>query len=705
MTATSSATDHAIIRIIKNKRILANIIHDYAVLAKSLPHIRRPIPHWNRTTMTRRLLLASCLSMWVTALAAADPLVLTVQADQGKAISPDLFGIFFEDLNYAADGGLYAELVENRSFEYAAEATPRKLKDKWNALTSWELVQRDGSKGAITIDTKEPLNAANPHYAVLTVEHPGVGLANDSFDNLIVKAGATYDVSLFARQISGDAKPIQVRLETADGTVLARTELAAPNAAWAKSAATLMPSADAQHARLVVLAGGPGQLALDMVSLFPRATFKNRPNGLRADLAQVIADLKPKFVRFPGGCLVHASDFGIYHWKESIGPVETRKAQSNSWRYHQTKGLGYFEYFQFCEDISATPLPVLPAGVTCQFPKIHQQATPMERMPEVVQDTLDLIEYANGPVTSTWGAKRAAAGHPEPFHLKYLGLGNEEAITPAFRERFALIAAAVKAKHPEITVIGTVGAFPDGKDFDAGWAFAREQRIAMVDEHYYMSPQWFFDHLNRYDAYPRTVGVYLGEYAAHEKKEADGLRRNTWRSALAEATYLTQLERNGDVVRLSSYAPLLAKYDHFNWTPDLIYFDDARVVKSVNYHVQQMFSANAGTTWLPIVPTGTAPKTSELAYSAVKDATTGDLVVKLVNTTTTPYAVNLAFAGFTPVGATAALTVIADNDPLRENTPDKAPLEPTSRTIPVGATTAYEIPAQSLSVLRFASKR
>jgi alpha-L-arabinofuranosidase len=664
--------------------------------------------------MSSRHHLVTSFLAFVTASAAlaADPATLTVQVNQGKAISPDLFGIFFEDLSYAADGGLYAELVENRSFEYSIADKGIKPKPDdvrtWHALTAWELVQRGGGKGSVAVATTTPLNTSNPHYAELTVVQPGdgVGLANDGFDGVTVKAGAHYDVSLFARQLSGTAGALTARLEATDGTVLASVPLAAPGSAWAKIAASLTPTADATHAKLVILASAPGIIAIDMVSLFPQATFKNHPNGLRPDLAQAIADLHPKFMRFPGGCVAHGDGVdNIYRWKDTIGPVETRKGQPNIWRYHQSYGLGYFEYFQFCEDIGAKPLPVLAAGVSCQNSKFAkgtgQEAIPMADMPAYVQDVLDLIEYANGPATSTWGAKRAAAGHPAPFNLQYLGIGNEDKITPAFHERFQMLNAAVKSKHPEITVIGTVGPSSDGEDFEWGWQIARELHVDMVDEHCYKSPQWFLDHLTRYDTYARgQTNVYIGEYAAHDTK-----RRTTLRAALAEAAYLTQLERNGDVVQLASYAPLMAKYGHISWAPNLMFFDNSRIITTIGYQVQRMFSTNSGSTWMPTTSSDPALKATELAVSAVKDATTGDMIVKLVNNTASPRPVRIAFAGFVPTGSTAALTVLADADLNRENTDrSQTMLVPVATTIPVSATTTYEVPAQSLSVLRFAAK-
>lgn len=526
---------------------------------------------------------------------------VTIRVDnQPKAIGPDLFGIFFEDLNYAADGGLYAELVQNRSFEYS-----RVDNRDWNSLTAWQLLESKQGAAAVTVESADPLNANNPHYAVLTVNQPGLrnGLRNEGFDGIAVKAGEPYDVSLFARVLSGIPESLVIRIETPNGEALGETRLSDLKQEWTRHTAVILPTADAANAQLAVLAVGTGTLGLDMISLFPRKTFKNRPNGLRADLAQVIADLKPKFVRFPGGCLAHGDGLeNMYRWKDTIGPVEQRKAQRNIWRYHQTLGLGYYEYFQFCEDIGAKPLPVVPAGVCCQNSGNYlnlvprgQQGLPMDQMDDYVQEVLDLIEWANGPVTSRWGAKRAQAGHPEPFGLKYLGVGNEDVISEVFKARYKMINDAVKAKYPDIIVIGTTGPFTEGRDYEEGWKFAKAEKLPMVDEHGYRSPAWFWENLERFDAYDRTgTEVYVGEYAAHESNRA-----NTLRSALAEAAYMTSFERNGDLVKLSSYAPLLARQGHTQWRPDMIYFDKTTITPSINYYVQQLFSVHSGDFYLP----------------------------------------------------------------------------------------------------------
>ena len=544
------------------------------------------------------ILTTSATGLAQTASSPSALATITVQAGgQGKAISPDLFGIFFEDINYAADGGLYAEMIQNRSFEYT-----NKDNSSWNQLTSWELVTRGGGKGRVAVETEESLHTNNPHHAVLNVEQggTGVGLMNSGFDGVPLKAGEVYNLAVFARRDTNTPMPFTVSLESKTGTVLAQTKFADVSKDWLKYTATFRPTVTDADARLVVTTTGTGTLALDMVSLFPQKTFHNRPNGLRADLAQTIADLHPKFVRFPGGCLSHGDGINnIYQWKNTIGPIERRKAQRNIWGYHQTTGLGYFEYFQFCEDIGSKPLPVVAAGVSCQNSGAYQngkwgqgqQSIPLANMDEYIQDVLDLVEYANGPVTSTWGAKRAAAGHPKPFNLQYLGVGNEDHITPEFELRFKMIYKAVKAKYPKLTVIGTVGPAPDGSDFDDGWKIANALNVEAVDEHYYQSPEWFLTNLNRYDTYDRKKSkIYLGEYAS---------RGNSLFNALSEAAYMSSLERNGDVVHLSSYAPLLGKVGHTQWNPNLIYFNNTKVAPTVNYYVQQLYGQNAGDRYLP----------------------------------------------------------------------------------------------------------
>lgn len=629
--------------------------------------------------------------------------------DTPVAISPDLFGIFFEDLNYAADGGLYAELVQNRSFEYTA-----KDNKAWNPLTEWTLVER-GGKGSVSVESENPLNANNPHYALLKVElaGEGVGLSNNGFDGIVLKSGEKYDLSIFAKTFDRSGVALQIKLENDQGEMLAETIINSITPDWTQYTATLQPAADTAHGKIVVLSRSSGSIGIDMVSLFPQKTFHGRKNGLREDLAQVIADLKPKFVRFPGGCLAHGDGLdNMYRWKDTIGPIETRKAQPNIWRYHQTVGLGYFEYFQFCEDIGAKPLPVVAAGVCCQNTGASitgkwgqgQQGLPLEQMPAYIQEVLDLIEYANGPATSVWGAKRAAAGHPEPFNLKYLGVGNEDHITPTFEERFKMLHDAITAKHPEITVIGTVGPFHSGEDFDKGWDIARKLKVQMVDEHYYVPPNWFWENLARYDTYDRKSSkVYLGEYAAHDDK-----RKTTLRAALAEAAYMTGLERNGDVVLLSSYAPLLGKHKHTQWNPDLIYFDNTTISPTINYQVQKLFGNNSADAMLPLtvqyVDEAKKPKEPSFAASCVKDSKTGDIIVKLVSRaeSATKLQVNLPES---IAIADKARTTVLSGDPMAENLFGKpAKVEPVTSTLNVSHSFNVELPVHSFMVIRIPNK-
>ncbi len=650
------------------------------------------------------------------ALAPAQPLTLTVDASApGKAISPDLVGIFFEDLNYAADGGLYAELVQNRSFEYSAVDQAA-----WGPLTSWDFVKRGGGAGDLWVDSSGPIHANNPHSALIQINAPGegVGLSNSGFDGIAVKAGEKYDFSVFARLLNvggrrdsrPDGKlPLSVRLETKDGAVIAEAGVEASSPAdWKQLTATLTASQTIADARLVVLAKQPGLIAIDEISLFPRNTFKSRKNGLRADLAQTIADLKPKFMRFPGGCLAHGDGINhLYRWKDTVGPVEQRKGQANIWRYHQSVGLGYFEYFQFCEDIGAKPLPVVAAGVSCQNSTrtrgTGQQAIPMEEMLAYVQEVLDLVEYANGPATSTWGAKRAAAGHPEPFGLKYLGVGNEDKITPEFSERFKLIYDALKAKHPEIVVIGTVGPAPDGDDFTKGWRFATELGVPMVDEHYYKSPAWFWDNLRRYDSYDRAKPhVYLGEYAAHDDK-----RRSTLRAALSEAACLTSLERNADVVRFASYAPLLAKRGHTQWSPDLIYFNNTQVFPTLSYEVQKLFGNNSGDRWIDsrLAPAAGGELPRDLACSTVRDSASGDVIVKIVNGAASARSLRLELRGVPGLPAQATRIVLSAVDANVANEDGRPPsAAPETSSVSVSSAFDYEAPANSLTVFRIPSR-
>lgn len=564
------------------------------------------------------------------------PVTFTATPDPAAAypITDKLIGIFFEDINYGADGGLYGELVQNRDFEYAPSDNRRAA--DWGPAYAWTLA--DGS--TLDIDTVSPLHPNNPHY--LRLSGPAT-LANSGYDGITTEKGAAYRLSIAVR--ARKAGRLTATLVGKDGKKLASAQIkVAASAGWTTATARMKASASASGARLELTLPAGMEADLDMVSLFPEATFHNRKNGLRRDLAQTLADLKPRFVRFPGGCVAHGNGIdNIYDWKGSIGDLEARRPMRNIWNYHQTRGLGYHEYFLFCEDIGAEPLPVVAAGVPCQnsgLPGHHSDHTittlgqqcgiPMEEMDAYVQDILDLIEYANGDVTTTWGARRAAAGHPEPFNLKYLGVGNEDLISEVFEPRFLMIYNAVRENYPDIKVVGTAGPFYEGSDYEAGWALARQHDISLIDEHYYVSPGWLIHNQDYYDSYPRGGSkVYLGEWAAHLPG-----RPNNLETALAGALYLTAVERNADVVEMTSYAPLLARRGYTQWRPDMIYFDNDSITLTPDYHVQHLYGNNAGTRYIPSslkVDSDREGVSERIGLSTTYDEATGEYILKLVN--------------------------------------------------------------------------
>jgi alpha-L-arabinofuranosidase len=619
---------------------------------------------------------------------------LSIQANRARPISNLLTGIFFEDINYAADGGLYAELIQNRDFEYAP-GDKEGRDTNWHSKHSWTLI---GDQTTFTIGTTAPIHPNNTHYAVLDTRTTSAVLSNSGFDGITIRQGEQYKLSLFAKQTAGKGK-LLVRLVASTGKVLAQATLSPAANGWKKVQAVLTANGSDTQARLELEPLTKGNLQLDMISLFPQKTFKGRENGLREDLAQLIADIHPRFIRFPGGCVAHGDGLGnIYHWKNTIGALEARKPNRNLWGYHQTVGLGYFEYFRYCEDIGAEPLPVLAAGVSCQNSGSsatgggQQGGILMDQMGVYVQDILDLIEYANGDVNTTWGKKRAEAGHPQPFHLKYIGIGNEDLITDLFEERFTMIYQAVKAKYPGITVIGTVGPFYEGTDYEEGWQLARKLKVPMVDEHYYVSPGWLIHNQEYYDQYDRHKSkVYLGEYAAHLPG-----RPNNLETALAEALYLTALERNGDVVAMSSYAPLLAKEGHTQWNPDLIYFNNSEVKPTVGYEVQKLYGLHAGDQYLPAVITLSNNQDGvkkRIAYSVVRDTKTNDLIIKLVNLLPVPVKTSIESGTTIPAGATASKTVL-------QGQPGDKNARPVTTAIPLAEVARMELPAYSFTVVR-----
>ena len=639
----------------------------------------------------------------------------------GKAISDELIGIFFEDISYAADGGLYAELVQNGSFEFSPSE-----RDGWGPSTAWKSIRPGHSLGYPEIRMDNGIHPNNPTYMRLHTERvkeyydykgwKGFGLQNDGFDGISVKAGAKYDFSVFMRNTGGDAKLVRIALVEPQGwgkdpKLLAEAYIDVDNKDWQRFEATLAPDADCEKAALQILCMQPGDLDVDMVSLMPQDTYNG--HGLRKDMVQALADLQPKFMRFPGGCVIHGGGDGMwntYRWKTTIGPKEQRKGLKNTWGYHQSMGLGYYEYFQLCEDLQMQPLPILPCGVSCQGAnggwnmRGHaQDVVPMSEMDEWVNEALDLIEWANGdPATSKWAKMRADAGHPAPFNLKYLlGLGNEEKITPEFAERFRYIYERVTKAHPEIVIVGTAGpgSHPGNSDLENGWKLATELGMPIIDEHYY-EPNKFFLNKRQYDSYPRDrkTKVYLGEYAAKDKKLID---------ALAEGLYLLHVERNGDIVCMTSYAPLLARRNNTSWNPDLIYFDNERLYPTCSYYVQQMFGQSSGQYYYCdcVKFEGDAPDAVQpmenvhYGQSTVLNVKSRKLYVKLCNATDETKKANLNLSRFS-LKKNAVKTVLC-GQPEDENNYEQQPVAPKKESIKAAKKTSIELAPYSFVMLEY----
>ncbi|MET9245628.1 alpha-L-arabinofuranosidase C-terminal domain-containing protein [Nonomuraea sp. NPDC003709] len=573
---------------------------------------------------------------------AHERITIDVGAQQGVEVAPDLWGLFIEDLNDALDGGLNAECLRNGDFEFNAAD-----RDGWDALTAWSADVAD----RVEVRTDAPIHPNNAHYLRLTGP---VTLVNEGWDGTGTTEGQGFLLSFFAR---AGAEPARLTVTIgSNGGNLARAQVMVPSGGWHRCETPLTAVADGRGRLHIEIPAGL-VVDLDHVSLRPTGPG-GEPLTFRPDLLQALKDLAPSFIRFPGGCVAHGLGLdNIYHWKTTIGPRHERAQIPNSWGYHQSRQIGYLEYFELCQATGATPLPVVAAGVCCQNYPGGAQAIDDDAMDAYIQDVLDLIEFANGSPDTPWGARRAALGHPEPFRLRYLGLGNEDEITDDFRDRYARIEDAVRGRHPEICVIGTVGPQPFGPDFEAGWALARARGTAMVDEHGYRNPRWFHQNVDRYLAYEPGPQVYLGEYAA---------RSNTMRSALAEAAYMIGLERNPAVVRLASYAPLLARAGHAQWTPDLIYFTATEVLPSASYHVQGMFSRERGTRLHPVTLGGVEPEPVTLpATGSVRLMSQGasvdyaDIVLDGVvrhPVTTDPSGEPVELGGIDPAAATLELT-------------------------------------------------
>jgi alpha-L-arabinofuranosidase len=632
----------------------------------------------------------------------AAPVQIAIDPHPAHDVPRTLHGLFFEDINYGADGGLYAELVQNRSFEHR------------EALHAWSAVQASGS-GTFAVSGENPFHPKNPHFLRLNTAGAEFGVANEGWDGMPLDPGARYHFSTLARHFDGQGG-LLVRLKSREGQTLAEARIDDLGAAWKRHEVTLTSSGKSDHARLEVLATAPGTTDLDMVSLFPANTWNQRKNGLRADLVKVLKEMRPGFLRFPGGCIVEGQNMAnAYRWKETIGDTATRPQNKNRWmdsfkikapQYYQSYGLGFFEFFLLCKDLGAEPLPILNCGMSCQFDKGGN--VPVDQLNPYIQDALDLIEFANGPATSTWGAQRAAMGHPEPFHLKYLGVGNEQ-WGPEYIERYRPFHAAIKAKHPEIQLVMATGPRVD----DDKWKFIMDQikngvPTDVLDEHYYCPPDWFVANADRYDRYDRKgPKIFAGEFAAHTKNKVSSLQ-----AAIAEAALMTGILRNSDVVIMASYAPLLAKKDHTQWFPDLIYFDNRRICLTPSYHVQMLFGQHRPDAILPVtlsenlLPSEpgapSRPDGKRLHATAGIDRSTGETVAFIVNANgqATDAVLSLQNGRFT--GGNARRIVLTGSHPDEVNTLEKPDaIQPRTDAVPVqDGRVTVPCPPHSLTILR-----
>lgn len=579
----------------------------------------------------------------------------------GAAVQPTMYGIFFEDINYAADGGLYGELVKNRSFEFP------------DALMGWKAF------GKFEVKNDGPFERC-PHYVVLNYSghnDTATGLQNEGYFGIGIEKDEEYRFTVWAKTVSDDAN---VEVSLVDESTMeehqefATAELKVSGNEWKKYELILKSPKTVQKANLRLLLKGKNGVALEHVSLFPKHTFKDRENGMRRDLAQALYDLHPGVFRFPGGCIVEGSSLEQrYQWKNSIGPVENRPLNGNRWLstfnyrlfpdYYQSYGLGFYEYFLLSEDIGAEPLPVLNVGMACQFqnqndPSAHVAVKDLQ---PYIQDCLDLIEFANGDVNTTWGKKRAEMGHPAPFNLKFLAVGNEQ-WDDLYYERLRPFVKAIKAKYPNIKLIGTSGPDSEGEMFEKGWKAMKELKADLVDEHFYRDEHWFLSHGLRYEGYDRKgPKVFAGEYACHGK----GKKWNHFETSLYEAAFMTDLERNADVVDMATYAPLFAHVDGWQWRPDMIWYDNTRMFKSVSYYVQQMYACNKGTNVLPLTMNGKSVAGQEgqdgLFASAVVDKKKGEIIVKVANTSDKAQDVTLNLNGLKGSRSATATTLQSDN--------------------------------------------
>ena len=615
------------------------------------------------------LLLSLGLS---TALSLAANNVFTVQTDKpGAPIQPTMYGLFFEDINYAADGGLYAEMIKNRSFEFPQN------------LAAWV------TYGDVKLQNDGPFER-NPHYVRLASaghNDKHTGLENEGFFGVTYKKGENYRFSVWARSPQGKPAKIRVELENPasmnNSQVDASKEITVDSKEWKKYEVTLTPDKDCSKGKLRIFLKKPDTTPVDLehISLFPEKTWQGHENGLRADLAQKLADLKPGIFRFPGGCIVEGTDLDTrYQWKNTVGPVENRPVNENRWHYtfphrfypdyYQSGGLGFYEYFLLSEEIGAEPLPVLSVGLACQFQNHEESAhVPVNELQPYIQDALDLIEFANGGTDTKWGALRAEMGHAAPFNLKFIAIGNEQ-WGPEYPEHLEPFVKAIRKAYPDIKIVGSSGPDSEGEQFDYLWPEMKKLGADLVDEHFYRPETWFLAQGNRYDNYDRKgPKVFAGEYACHGK----GKKWNHFNTALLEAAFMTGLERNADIVHMATYAPLFAHVEGWQWRPDMIWFDNSESFPTSSYYVQQLYSLNKGTNVLPANLNGKPAAGNEdqngLFASAVVDKNTGEYIVKVANTSSTvqPFEIKLTGLKKKETIGSATVTTLSSPDPDAEN--------------------------------------
>jgi alpha-L-arabinofuranosidase len=590
--------------------------------------------------------------------------LITVKVDKPiAAVQPTMWGIFFEDINFGADGGIYAELVKNRSFEFSMP------------LMGWTVHQNKFNEGSVLVLNRQEENTANPRFVRITKNdaHDTLSLTNEGFRGMGIKKGLRYDFSVLCREQTAGLK-LHLELLNDAGIVIGSTTLS-PSASvngWKKETVSFVATDTAWKGKLNIGFEGSGVLDLDMISLFPSDTWKHRPGGMRADMIQLLADMKPGFIRFPGGCIVEGRDLASrYQWKKTLGPVDERHLIVNRWNtefahrpapdYFQSFGLGFFEYFQLAEDIGAEPLPILNCGMACQFNTA--EVVPLNEIDPFVQDALDLIEFANGNINSKWGKVRASLGHPAPFNLKMMGVGNEN-WGPQYLERLKIFSKAIKAKYPDFKLVNSSGTDPDGDRFDYLNGELRKMNADLIDEHYYRRPEWFLANATRYDNYPRNGSkIFAGEYAAQSDKAVSIYNKNNMATAIAEAAFMTGLERNAEVVCMASYAPLFAHDEAWQWTPDLIWVNNIQSYGTTDYYVQKLYSINKGTHVVPALQNGKAIAGQDSLYvSAVIDKKTNEVIIKVVNAAGMQQTNTISLEGIKNVASQGLLTTLQSDD-------------------------------------------